>query len=87
MIPATYRQGFVDGFFLSIRLLPARRAKSLHGERRTLNIQSTIFNPFSGAKETSDGIFSKPDQRIAVGKFLCAHRVGIFHGVQHSDAV
>jgi hypothetical protein len=53
----------------------------------TINIQSTIFNPFSGAKETTDGIFSKPDQRIAVGKFLRPHRVGIFHGVQHSDAV
>jgi hypothetical protein len=61
--------------------------RSAGGGPSIFNIQSTIFNPFSGAKETTDGIFSKPDQRIAVGKFLRAHRVGIFHGVQHSDAV
>jgi hypothetical protein len=46
-----------------------------------------LFNHFTGAKETTDGIFSKPGQRIAMGEFLRAHSVGIFHGVQHSDAV
>jgi hypothetical protein len=52
-----------------------------------LNIHLKLFNPFSGAKETTDGIFSKPGQRIAMGELLRADSVGIFHGVQHSDAV
>ena len=46
-----------------------------------------LFKYFINSPGTPDGIFSKPGQRIAVGKFLCAHSVGIFHGVQHSDAV